>query len=331
MIYEFNGDDDMWIYVDDVLMLDIGGVHDAHSGKINFETGAISWKDCTTGATPVEKQKTIKSMFEEAKKFPDGTDWDDSKVDDYFEGDTFKDYTMHSFKMFYMERGAGASNLHVKFNIQVIPNGQVEVRKELSNTDKEKYSNVKFAFQVYAQKIDGYDMQGNEIYSDTKYELLNSSAFYGNAGKPTSEAIVFCNGEDGKGEEINGKKYQNVFYLRPDESAIFKDLKANRKYYVKEVGVKAEEYDQIKINNTSYTEFDENNQQTGEVKDIMTDTKQVSERPVVVYTNNCSGANSRELHITKKMNPDVETDDTFSFKIELGSSSGVFRRVLSDR
>lgn len=50
----------------------------------------------------------------------------------------------------------------------------------------------------------------------------------------------------------------------------------------------------------------------------MTDTKQVSERPVVVYTNNCSAANRRELRITKRMNPDVNTDDTFSFKIELG-------------
>ena len=50
----------------------------------------------------------------------------------------------------------------------------------------------------------------------------------------------------------------------------------------------------------------------------MTDMKQVSERPVVVYTNNCSAANRRELRITKKMNPDVNTDDTFSFKIELG-------------
>ena len=200
----------------------------------------------------------------------------------------------------------------MKFNIQVIPSGQAEVRKELSNTDKEKYSNVKFAFQVYAQKILSTNTNGNEIYSDSEYELLKS-AVKGNAGKPTGTPIDFFDGEN-----VNEKTYDGVFYLKPGESAIFTGLKANRKYYVKEVGVRSEEYDQITINNTSYTEFDENNEQTGEVKDIMTDTKQVSERPVVVYTNNCSAANRRELRITKKMNPDVETDDTFSFKIELG-------------
>lgn len=312
MIYEFNGDDDMWIYIDGVLVLDIGGVHDAHSGKINFNTGVVSWKDCKTGQTPVSSETTLKAIFQAARVFPDGTDWNDDLVKNYFTGNTFKDYTTHKFKMFYMERGAGASNLHVKFNIQVIPSGQAEVRKELSNTDKEKYSNVKFAFQVYAQKILSTNTNGNEIYSDSEYELLKS-AVKGNAGKPTGTPIDFFDGEN-----VNEKTYDGVFYLKPGESAIFTGLKANRKYYVKEVGVRSEEYDQITINNTSYTEFDENNEQTGEVKDIMTDTKQVSERPVVVYTNNCSAANRRELRITKRMNPDVNTDDTFSFKIELG-------------
>ena len=150
MIYEFNGDDDMWIYIDDVLVLDIGGVHDAHSGKINFETGVVSWKDCNTGQVPKEYTTTIKKMFRSAGYFPDGTKWDSSKVDNYFDGDTFRDFTTHSFKMFYMERGAGASNLHMKFNIQVIPEGQVEVRKELSNTDKEKYSNWEDTEQLHS-------------------------------------------------------------------------------------------------------------------------------------------------------------------------------------
>ena len=225
-----------------------------------------------------------------------------------------------------MERGAGASNLHVKFNIQVIPSGQVEVRKELSNTDKEKYSNVKFAFQLYAQKALSTGANGNETYSDTEYELLNSSAYYGNAGKPVKDkAITFCNGEDGTGEIINGKKYQNVFYLKPDESAIFTELQANRKYYVKEIGVKSDEYSQITINDTGYTEYDENNQESGKgvIKSVETDKKEVSMRPVVVYTNNCSAANSRELRITKKIKDDIFVEDTFSFRIQLSNQNNV--------
>ena len=319
MIYEFNGDDDMWIYIDDVLVLDIGGVHDAHSGKINFETGVVSWKDCNTGQVPKEYTTTIKEMFRSAGYFPDGTKWDSSKVDNYFDGDTFRDFTTHSFKMFYMERGAGASNLHMKFNIQVIPEGQVEVRKELSNTDKEKYSNVEFAFQLYAQDIVGEDSQGNEIYSDKYVPLGNGSAVYGNAGKPTSQEIQFGD------KEINGTPYKNVFYLKPDESAIFTDLQANRKYYVREIGVKSEEYSQIKINDTGYKEYDEDNKETGEgvIKKVETDKKAVNVRPVVVYTNNCSAANSRELQITKKIKDDIFVEDTFSFRIQLSNQNNV--------
>lgn len=318
MIYEFNGDDDMWIYIDNVLVLDIGGVHDAHSGKINFNTGVVSWKDCNTGGTPKEDTTTIKEMFRSAGQFPDGTKWDDNKVDNYFKGDTFKDYSTHSFKMFYMERGAGASNLHMKFNIQVIPEGQVEVRKELDNTDKEKYSNVKFAFQLYAQEIAGYDVQHNELYSDKYVPLGNGSAVYGNAGKPTKKGITFGD------EAINGTTYQNVFWLRPDESAIFTGLQANRKYYVKEIGVKSEEYSQIKINDTGYTEYDENNQTgSGKIKSVETDKKEVNVRPVVVYTNNCSAENSRELRITKKIKDDISVDDKFSFRVQLSNQDNI--------
>lgn len=312
MIYEFNGDDDMWVYIDNVLVLDIGGVHDAHSGKINFSTGVVSWTDCVTNGDPATDSTTLKAIFKNAGIFPDGKPWDQSKVDEYFKGDTFKDYTTHSFKMFYMERGAGASNLHMKFNIQVIPEGQVEVRKELSNTDKEKYSNVKFAFQVYAQDILSTDANGNETYKD-EYVLLNTNA----ENKDTGAGIDFLNNQN-----INGINYDSVFYLKPGESAVFTGLKANRKYYVKEIGVKSEEYDEVKINNTIYTAFDENNEQTGQIKDISTDKKEVSQRPLVVYTNNCSAANHRELQITKKMKDNKVVVDTFSFEIKLSNSNG---------
>ena len=121
MVYEFNGDDDLWVYVDGVLMLDIGGIHDAHSGSINFATGAITY-DSVSGTT-------IKAQFQTAGVFPDGSPWDNSKVSEYFNGDTLKDITTHNFKMFYMERGAGASNLKMKFNLEVIPTYEVNFNK----------------------------------------------------------------------------------------------------------------------------------------------------------------------------------------------------------
>lgn len=122
MVYEFNGDDDLWVYVDGVLMLDIGGIHDAHSGSINFATGAITYDSAVSGTT-------IKAQFQAAGVFPDGSAWNDSKVNEYFNGNTLKYITTHNFKMFYMERGAGASNLKMKFNLEVIPTYEVNFNK----------------------------------------------------------------------------------------------------------------------------------------------------------------------------------------------------------
>ena len=297
MVYEFNGDDDMWVFIDGILVLDIGGIHDAHSGKINFATGVVSWKDCVTGGTPVESTTTIKELFKEAGYFPDGTAWNDNKVSDYFKGDTFKDYSSHMMRMFYFERGAGASNLHMKFNLPVIPEGSVEVKKELSNTDKEKYANVQFKFKVYAQKV---KEDGNS------YEVLTTKA------KMTD------------GKEVTFDK-DGAFYLKPGQKATFSGLKDNQKYYVEEIGVKSEEYDDIKINDVSYTAYTENENEEGKkVKDIRTSKEEAENRRLVVFTNNCSAANKRELRITKAMKEGQTTDDTFRFKISLTSTEGEF-------
>lgn len=298
MVYEFNGDDDMWVFIDGTLVLDIGGIHDAHSGKINFATGVVSWKDCVTGGTPVESITTIKELFKEAGYFPDGTVWNDNKVSDYFKGDTFKDYSSHTMRMFYFERGAGASNLHMKFNLPVVPDGSIEVKKELSNTDKEKYANVQFKFKVYAQKS-----KGDETFEENTYEVLKA------AKMADGTAVTFD--DDG------------AFYLKPGQKATFSGLKDNQKYYVEEIGVKSDEYDEIKINEVTYTEYTEKEDEKGKkVKDIRTLKEEAENRRLVVFTNNCSAANKRELRITKAMKEGQTTDDTFSFKIYLTSTEG---------
>lgn len=300
MVYEFNGDDDMWVFIDGTLVLDIGGIHDAHSGKINFATGVVSWKDCVTDGTPTESSTTIKKLFKSSGYFPDGNLWNDDKVDDYFKGDTFKDYSSHTMRMFYFERGAGASNLHMKFNLPVVPDGSIEVKKELSNTDKEKYANVLFKFKVYAQKS-----KGDGTFEKNTYEVLKA------AKMADGTAVTFDDHDDG------------AFYLKPGQKATFSGLKDHQKYYVEEIGVKSEEYDDIKINDVTYKAYKENESEEGkEVRDIRTSEEVAENRRLVVFTNNCSAANKRELRITKAMQEGQTTEDTFSFKIYLTSTEG---------
>lgn len=305
MRYEFNGDDDMWIYIDGVLALDIGGIHDAHSGYIDFATGEIGWWDCVKGGTPQLTTTTIKGQFEAAGYFPDGTKWNYANVDKYFKGDTFVDYGSHNFKMFYMERGAGASNLHMKFNLEVVPQGTVEVEKQLTNTDKEKYSDVEFGFRVWAQEIVSTDSSGNETYSE-KYVPLTEATY--SKGEKTGQEIKasFVVYDD--------KEEDNVFKLKPDEAIRFSNLKTNRKYYVEEVGVKAELYDKVFINDVEYRN------ENGQTIDWSTGSTTVASRPYVLCQNNCSAANSRELQITKQMASGQSTTDTFTFKIQLSDA-----------
>ena len=217
MVYEFNGDDDLWVYIDDVLVLDIGGIHDAHSGSINFATGEVIVNDSQKGSTTITQLKTnIKKCFEEAGIFPDGTKWDDAKVSDHFTGDTFKNYTSHNIKMFYMERGAGASNLHMKFNIQPIPEGEIQVSKELSNTDKDKYANVEFAFQVYVQEEAGTDDAGNPTFSDKFVPITQADK--------AKYPVVYTENEN----EVKWNKAGNTFYLKPEKQQLFQAYKRIR-------------------------------------------------------------------------------------------------------
>ncbi len=315
MIYEFNGDDDLWVYIDDVLVLDIGGVHDAHSGYINFANGKVHVEYIKADGTA--QDTTIKEMFRLAGKFPDGSEWDDAKVDNYFDGYTFRDFSVHNMKMFYMERGAGASNLHMRFNLQTVPEGTIEVTKDLTNTDKENYANVEFAFQVYAQGIAGVDNQGNETYSEDKddYVLLNSSS-EGITATKGKASLAFKNDV-----QIGDETYDSVFYLKPGETAQFSGLQKNRKYYVKEIGVNPGEYDQVIINGTEIISVGDDGE-TSKIQDITSTDEEVRKRPSITFQNSCTAANRRELQITKHMKEGQTTRDTFTFNVWLEGTDG---------
>lgn len=126
MIFEFTGDDDMVVYIDGVLVLDLGGIHDAQSGSINFATGEVKYTNRRQGETLTWHRHTIHKKFADVNKLGT-TRWKGDK--------TFADGTQHKIQIFYMERGAGASNLKIKVNIPPIPDGSVNITKTVDGLD----------------------------------------------------------------------------------------------------------------------------------------------------------------------------------------------------
>lgn len=138
MEFTFTGDDDVWVFVDGVLVLDIGGIHGAITGTIDFSTGNVT----VDGADDT----TLKQLFENAGK-ADEVSW---------KGDTFEDFSSgHRLDYFYLERGGGESNCNMKFNIQPVPPASINVEKELDAENAEYAKNVEYKFQLLVENDDG--------------------------------------------------------------------------------------------------------------------------------------------------------------------------------
>lgn len=167
--FDFSGDDDVWVFVDGKLVLDIGGIHNEMAGTMNFATN--EWKvlkstDNNSNGTvgDMNDQKMTGKLFNtDSEKGVLGTD-----------RETFAATTSHTLTVFYLERGAGASNCKIRFNLPM--EDSVSVKKLVSDKDsegsaifadtQEAINNQEFAFKLF---------KNDAPLANTNYIILDES------------------------------------------------------------------------------------------------------------------------------------------------------------
>lgn len=119
MKFEFSGDDDVWVYIDGVLVGDLGGIHGVSTLDIDFSTGEVKISD--VGSKGHTGTSTLRELYQAAGK-EDAVAWN---------GNTFADYSSHKMNFFYMERGNQLSNMKIKYNL--VGGGSISAKKTLTS------------------------------------------------------------------------------------------------------------------------------------------------------------------------------------------------------
>lgn len=162
----FSGDDDVWVFIDGQLALDVGGAHGKVSGLLEFGKKEEEGKEKNSvtayvskvkkGGTPESNQngspaKTVKYNGEDINFYAQGTTL------------TFDKGQKHTLTMYYMERGMWESNMAVAFNFP--DNNELQVQKEvdLTNVTDDDFKNC-----FKNQKIFNFTIQNQATHYGEK-------------------------------------------------------------------------------------------------------------------------------------------------------------------
>lgn len=218
--FDFTGDDDVWVFLDGKLILDMGGAHAMATGSIDFKNLTATVDNAAKATTGTEQMSdkpsneitsyqnqslenyvwnnaTERSTVSSAEKI---LDFNTAYGSDY--ANTFKDSSkVHTLTMFYMERGMHDSNMKIQFTINPLPSG-LSVSKQVDtksvNEGLKTAAANKDAFEFTMMKK-GESEENLTNVSDVNYSFYD--------GKNTSSKTI---GADGK-IKLKDKQYANSF------------------------------------------------------------------------------------------------------------------------
>lgn len=213
MTFQFSGDDDVWVFIDDVLVLDLGGIHSELYGTIDFSTGDvyIGRSFSTNGIPPdpadpahMVTHTNLLELYTAAGK-AGNTKWS---------GNTYASNTSHTLKMFYLERGNYDSSIALRFNLQPL----LHQRIEKVDQDGNPLPGVGFALYPAEPAAKGEPGAIQCLYTDTG---VNGETFYIKQAGSTP-LVTLETDQDGSA----------VFKDGPGESDYFNFADRGGQYYV---------------------------------------------------------------------------------------------------
>lgn len=290
MVFEFSGDDDVWVYVDDVLVVDQGGTHKHTDSYVNFATGEVGYQhynaDDTSDDAPWPWTKTtIKKSFEAAAAETGDSSYSAASN---FNGNTLADFTVHTLTFFFMERGGEASNCKLDFNLPIVPKGALSVQKTLDGIVTEEAKNKEYTFVLK-------DENGN-VLSNTDFSVIK-----------TDGALA-----DGS-TDANGQ-----FKLKANERAVFETIEGGKDYSVLQfTEVKDDTYSiyskdtDCTINGSDSGSLTSDGFNTGKFE-VKYDTKNQTN---IIFTNTMK--QDKKLTVTKDIGEYISDDQAFSFSAKV--------------
>ena len=285
----FSGDDDVWVFIDGKLALDVGGAHGKVSGLLEFGETTENGKEKNSVTAYVSKVKTGgTSKSDQNGNSVKSVRYNGEPISFSAQGTTltFDKGQKHTLTMYYMERGMWESNMAVAFNFP--DNNELQVQKQvvLKNVDPEFqkcFTDKKiFNFTIKNQATHyGTKDAAKPNPSDTKEVNLDADVSNIAPATPGSEDYIFKkeqnqwpDPEQGSGQNTEQVLHWYARYMDTQSAAREKrrgiltlnkpiNIKDNMRFLTFQVYVSQEDGGDLSLNNLYLELLDENDVQKG--------------------------------------------------------------------